>query len=161
MNRLPARVLALTAIVSAGCVRRAGEAPRDARTGNTSGPIPLAQVRERGIMGRLGVPMGTIVEVTGEVVENRSFAKGEATEPFFLRVDTVDGTKLEHPQLYPSSAMPLARKAGLLSVGDPFRCVGYEVGYYHGSPPGEFKYIPSRADFGFGFASKFIVLAVK
>jgi hypothetical protein len=45
-------------------------------------PISLHDVAERGINGRLGVRLGTIVEVAGQVVPNSSNSKAELDAPF-------------------------------------------------------------------------------
>jgi hypothetical protein len=102
--------------------------------------------------------MGTIVDVAGVVVENKSNAKADLSEPFFLRIDTVDGRKLDAPQLYSSSAMQLVRDVPALKVGDSFKCVGYETGGFRGSPEGEFKYVKPYATQGFFFHVEFVVL---
>jgi hypothetical protein len=102
--------------------------------------------------------MGTILQVTGVVVENKSNAKADESEPFFLRVDTVDGRKLDAPQLFSPSAMQLVRDVPSLKVGDAFKCVGYERGGFRGSPDGEFKYVQPYATQGFFFHIEFVVL---
>jgi hypothetical protein len=125
---------------------------------SAASPIPLKDLHARGLAGRLGPPLGTIVEVSGEVVPNPSKGKADVSEPFFLRVDAVDGRKLQHPQSYPSRYLRLNREVPRLKVGDRFQCVGYESGGYIGIVDGEFDYVPAYAAQGFHFAVEFVVL---
>jgi hypothetical protein len=98
------------------------------------------------------------LEITGVVVENNSDAKADVSEPFFLRVDTVNGRELEVPQLFSSSNLQLVRKVPALKVGDRFKCAGYERGSFVGSPDGAFKYVEPYATQGFFFELEFVVL---
>ncbi len=113
-------------------------------------PIPLAEVRERGIQGRLGVPLGTIVHLKGEAVANRSQAKVHASVPFFLKITRVDDRSLEAPILFPHypSRMTVGQS---LTLGDHFHIVAYESGGYTGAPDGLFKYTRSFATTGYFF----------
>lgn len=135
----------------------AGEA-KDPPPAEPETPVTLEDIHERGIAGTLGPPLGTILEVSGEVVANDSRSKADALEPFFLRIDEVDGRRLEAPQMFSSKDMPLIRKAPDLKVGDTFRCIGYETGAFSGSPDGEFKYVQPYATHRFHFAVRFVVL---
>jgi hypothetical protein len=137
------------------CVLLRGD---EAASSSPSAPIPLREVRERGVAGRLGPRLGTIVEVTGTVVENESNAKADVSEPFFLRIEQVNGKPLQTPQLFSSSAMQLIRNIPSLQVGDQFTCVGYERGEFRGSPDGEFEYAQPYATQGFFFWIEFVVL---
>ena len=105
--------------------------------------------------------MGTIVEVAGVVVENKSNTKADVSEPFFLCIDTVDGRPLQPRALFSSSEMQLIRHKPSLKVGDRFHCVGYERGEFRGSPPGEFDYVLPYASQGFSFHVDFTVLKAK
>jgi len=146
--------VASSAVIAGACLLSRGDGP----SASQPSPIPLSELRERGVAGRLGLRMGTIVEVTGVVVENKSNAKADVSEPFFLRVDSVDGRKLDTPQLFSSSAMELIRRVPALKVGDSFKCIGYERGGFQGSPDGEFKYVGPYATQGFYFHVEFVVL---
>jgi hypothetical protein len=122
-------------------------------------PIPLNDVHDRGIEGTLGPRLGTIVEVSGRVVKNESDAKADASEPFFLRIDAVDGKNLDRSRVFAASSMRLRDEIPDLAVGDRFRCVGYETGHYGGLVDGEGDYVPLRADVvGFHFDVSFVVL---
>lgn len=121
-------------------------------------PISLTEVRERGIAGRLGPALGTVIKVEGAVVVDDSRAKSDEEEPFFLRVELVNGRPLETPQLYAAGAMPLARDVPGLKIGDRFRCAGYETGDFRGAADGEFDYVESYATQPFHFEPRFQVL---
>ena len=154
--RLQALVLAAAIVTVTAAAVLSRDEPQRRR--KPAAPIPLKELHDRGVAGRLGPKMGTIVEVTGVVVENTSKAKADTSEPFFLRIDSVDGRKLESSELFSSSAMELLREVPALKVGDRFKCVGYERGGFRGSPDGEFEYVPARATQGFFFHVEFIVL---
>ena len=101
------------------------------------------------------------MEVSGDIVPNTSRAKADGGEPFFLRINEVDGRKLETPQLFSSAAMPLIHKVRGLKVGGSFRCIGYESGAFQGSPGDVLKYVETYATQGFHFAVHFVVVMVK
>lgn len=119
---------------------------RDAPKAKREPPVPLKEIQERGIEGRLGPRLGTIVEVSGKIVPNASRAKADVGEPFFLRIEEVDGRGLAKPCEYSATDMPLHREISGLKVGDSFRCVGYESGRFEGWPmanPSTWKCAPA------------------
>jgi hypothetical protein len=128
------------------------------QTATTPGPIPLAEISNRGVQGMLGRPLGTIVNVSGEVVANDSRAKEDADQPFFLRIDQVDGKKLAKPVRYPFRLANQWVKMPVPKIGQRFEYAGYETGAFQGSPDGEFKYVPAYTSVGFSFVSEFRVL---
>ena|SRR5579884_3160111 len=123
--------------------------------------LRLKEVRERGIEGTLGRPLGTVVEVSGSVVANTSRQKADAGEPFFLRIVEMDGRELATPISFSSTDMPLVDEAPELKVGDRFRCVGYESGTFRGTPADVFKHTEPSATLPFHFAVHFVVVKVK
>lgn len=85
-------------------------------------------------------------------------------EPFFLRIDEVDGSKLATPCEYASTAMPLRREVPGLKVGGRFRCIGYESGRFQGLANDPSKYLEKSeisAGQPFHLALQFEVLKVK
>lgn len=126
-----------------------------------AGPISLQEIAARGVAGRLGPRLGTIMEITGAVVANASRAKAEADLPFVWRVDGVDGHPLKEALLFPVMSAGTGVTLAAPAVGDSFHVVGYETGGFGGAPDGEFKYVPAYPTTGFGFATRFVVLAVK
>jgi hypothetical protein len=123
----------------------------------TSQPVSLDEVRERGVIGQLGVPLGTMVEVTGTVVPNNSRRKADGGEPFFLQIYAVDGKPLTKPVEYAFRE----RLPGYVTspkVGESFDLRGYETGGYDGVP---LHYSAPWQDTGFYFTTKFLVLPTK
>lgn len=153
MQRTFIRVVSLTLIVGACALSRGQLKPL-----TRPAPISLPELHDRGVLGRLGRPLGTVVEVSGTVVVNDARAKGHDDEPFLLQVETVDGHKLVEPQAFFSSDMPLIRERPSLKVGDAFKCAGYERGGYQGSPEGESRYVPPYAARAFSFVVDFVVV---
>jgi len=120
-------------------------------------PLTLREIQARGIEGRLGLKLGTVLQVAGEVVPNTSRKKAEAGDPFFLRITTVNGTPLKQPVEYRFLSHPLAN-VPQPKIGDTFRFAGYETGAYTGSPDHEFDYIPAYQTTGFAFNTEFLIL---
>ena len=157
---MPPRTLAIVGFVVLICVALLAIGGGSAPTTQPQSPISLKDVYARGIEGRLGMRLGTIAEISGDVVPNTSKAKADDDEPFFLKITAVDGKPLAEPVLYPfikqNSGINVAPK-----IGDKFRFVGFETGRFDGSPDGELKYVPAYATTGFGFHTRFVVLAAK
>jgi hypothetical protein len=126
-----------------------------------AGPIPLDEVHARGIEGKLGLRLGTVIEVSGEVITNSSQAKMNMDQPFFLRIDRVGDKALAQPAIFRARDMDLQEARPELKIGDHFHCAGYETGSFHGSPNGEFKYVKPYATVGYGFGTQFIILSPK
>ena len=136
------------AVLLAGCAGRTapgGGPPADA----PAGPIPLADVQARGIAGQLGVPLGKIVRIAGVVVDGGTLPDKASQSRTFVRVDVVDGRRLDTPVLVELSidnrANDPVRKP---SHDQPVRLVGWETGGYTGAVEGEFDHVPSYASTG-------------
>ena len=152
--------------IAAVCVLSRGQGAPASQPGSQpsstpASPIPLSELRDRGIAGRLGPKLGTMCQVTGVVVQNKSNAKADVSEPFFLQINTIDGKKLEIPRLFSSSTMQLKRRVAGLKVGDTFDCIGYETGSYTGAPDGLFDHVESFATQGYFFEVNFVVVKVR
>jgi hypothetical protein len=133
-------------------------APDDKRVPSTEpvSPISLDELCARGVAGRLGVPLGTFVTVSGVVIPNTSLAKASVSEPFILRVERVAGRHLDPPVEYFSSSFPLSNEATALKIGDRFECRGYETGGFNGwvDDPQD-QSAPRVAHSGYGFGVEF------
>src|SRR5579862_3383156 len=58
---------------------------------SVSRDISVAEIRDHGVIGLLGKPLGTMVTVTGVAVPNRSRRKVDVSEALFLKITAVDG----------------------------------------------------------------------
>jgi hypothetical protein len=129
--------------------RAATPAPTSAR------PIRLVDLRENGVVGLLGRPLGTMVTVSGVAMANDQHRKGDDGEPMFLRITSVDGARLPRPVDF------AFRKAhDVVDVPEPmdgkrFTYRGFETGRFEGVP---LDYGAPWQTRGFSFASEFLVL---
>ena len=111
-------------------------------------PITLGELNSRGVVGMLGVPLGKIVEVTGVVVENRlKSMKSYVSEPYFIRIESVDRKRLDRPVEFPARDVSpfIAKEVVDRRVGDRYRCFGYETGGFEGPPSRLFDFVPAFA----------------
>ena len=95
-------------------------------------PIPIDEVRKRGVLGALGHPLGTIVTVEGEAFDgDETKWKWDATKTL-LRVKTVDGTELKKEAVFHFHSEDAEKP----KFGAKFKYTGYETGGYHGTVAG-------------------------
>lgn len=121
-------------------------------------PITLDEVYARGIQGPLGFRLGTVLSVSGRIIANSSLAKADVSEPFFVRVESVNGKRLDSPVDYPARDFQLVDQVKPLKIGDEFSCTGFETGRYNDfvdNPSG-----PAFAHPGYGFVVYFHVFSV-
>lgn len=147
--------IAASAAVSIGCVSSEGQTTQPDR------PMSLHEISQRGIEGLLGIRLGTIVTIEGEVVANQSRSKMDSVEPFFLRIDSIDGRPLTAPVQYRFTPSNMLRSIKRPKVGDKFRYVGYETGEFVGSPKDEAEYLGELATTDFLFRTRFEIIADK
>ncbi len=121
--------------------------------------VTLSQINNSGVMGSLGVRLGTIVTVEGVIVKNDSQQKADSGEPFFLSIEKVNGALLKRPVKYPFRTANQWVKLEEPKVGYKFKYIGYETGGFAGSPEGEFKYVPPYQATGYYFDTSFLVLS--
>jgi len=124
-------------------------------------PVPLQDMLQRGIAGRLGARLGTIIEVEGQVVANTPPSKADDGIPYLLSITSVDGHALPEAVWYAFIRDNQWVKAKDPKIGDKFHYVGYESGAFIGSPPAESAYMPLVQTMGWGFQTKFYVVAAK
>ncbi len=154
-----ARVLAVGVItVSLGAITLYAD-DGDGNAQTASGPVPLQVIHDRGIRGQLGVRLGTLVEVEGEVIPNQQKVKDLAHIDSYLKISKVDGHLLEEPVQFVFQTANQWAEVSEPPVGERFHFVGYESGFYRGAVEGEFEYVQPYATYGFGFESCFFVLA--
>lgn len=156
MHKFSLVVVALVALVMlSSAIAEPGDGATRAK------PIPLSELQQRGVVGRLGLPLGTICHLEAKVTANVSKAKVHSAEDYFLQFTTVDGRPLEPGVLFAQSEVTLPRDATPLKIGDTARWVAYETGGYHGSPSGEFDYVQPYATQRFRFSTTVSVVKVE
>lgn len=149
-------------------------------------PITLKELNRRNVVGSLGLPLGTAVEIEAEVVSGRSMRRKGYDSLYLLKVLSVDGKELSTSPLMQFSSPGFAgvelanhtfalyelkhgTKAKSLNstqiaelekgyVGKEVRLVVYEVGSFHGIPDQLPEDVPAWADFGFHFSTSLTVL---
>ncbi len=150
-------------------------------------PITLEELDRRTVIGKLGLPLGTVVEIDAEITAGSELRLKGYQSLYLLNVTHVDGKKLNAPPLLRFSIprfasvklanhtfslyeMKHGTKARSLDssqiaelekdyVGRSVRLVVYEVGSFHGAPNDLPKDVPEWADFGFHFSTSLIALA--
>lgn len=149
-RRYLGRFCAIVASCSFGACVLAGET-------EYSGGIPYSEIKKRGVLGRLGVPLGKVVEI--EVVyvapppqKGMEFAR-------FVQVKTVQGVALPHDVLMEIRSSYYGAELG--KVGDTARLIVFESGAFRGTPSDALKHTPPVADSNFGFYLFLQCVAVK
>jgi hypothetical protein len=149
--------------------------------------ISVADLNSRPVVGELGVPLGTVVEVEATVVAGRELRVKGLSSLYLLEVTHVNGRSLTEPQMMEFAVPPwisaslandnldlhemkTGQKAGSLDgdaieelergyVGKRVRVAVYEVGRFTGIPRNLPDDVPVWADVGFWFRSSLIVVA--
>jgi hypothetical protein len=156
----PKRVLILVGLICGMVSLAESLRTPTAIAAESKSPIPLQEVLDRGVEGKLGLRLGTVVQVSGEVVANTSTAKADAGVPFFLKITTVNGKSLRVPVLYAfakqNPSMTLAPQ-----IGDKFSYIGFETGKFQGSPDKESEFVPEYSRTEYGFVTSFVVVATR
>ena len=152
-------------------------------------PLTIADLNERQVIGQLGVPLGTVVEIKATVVAGDDLRRKQYQGAYLLRVTDVDGRLLESPPVMTFfvpgfSGVKLARnnfelheiktgaKVGSLNqeqveklqqgyVGKEMRLVVYEIGQFTGMPKELPNDVLSWQDVGFGFRTLLNILEVR
>ena len=166
----------------------AEEQPQPATEDRTDAePLTIADLNERQVIGQLGVPLGTVVEIKATVVAGDDLRKKLYQGAYLLRVTEVDGRGLESLPVMTFfvpgfSSVKLARndfelhkmktgkKVSSLNqeqietlqqgyVGQQMRLVVYEIGRFAGIPKQLPNDVMSWADVGYGFSTSLYVLA--
>ena len=149
--------------------------------------LTVAELNHRAVIGKLGVPLGKVVELQGAVVREQNNGRKGQGEGYLLRISHVGNKPLEairqlrfsvpkfaqpnlaaNPQMLYElrngrKAPPLSRpeiealEAGYL--GQPVRLVAYEVGRFFGIPAQLPEDVPVWAEVGFHFSTSLVVLA--
>ena len=158
MRRIGLAFLLLVAGVLVGVSLRpnlAADPPKEKEEEKKEKPIPIDEVRKRGILGDLGHPLGTIVRVEGEVIAwEGKYGKASESETL-LHMETVNGTKLEQGVIF----FYRGAEADKPKVGDKLKYIGYETGRFEGLVKGnELHRGDLVAGVAFGFVRRFDIL---
>lgn len=149
-------------------------------------PITLEELNRRNVVGNLGLPLGTTVEIEAEVVSGRSLQRKGYESLYLLKVMHVDGKELTTPAVMEFSSKLAAielpnntfalyeakhgtkvnsldssqiRDLEIGFIGKRVRLVVYEVGSFDGIPNPLPPDVPLWADWGFQFSTSLIVLS--
>ena len=117
--------------------------------------VSLAELENRGVMGRFGEPLGTVVLAQGRVA-----AEAGTSGPLFLQVERINDRPLEEPILYPFD-FESSEDFPSYEVGDAFALFGYETGRYTGEPAASWDRVETFATTGYGFETSFRPLAAE
>ena len=118
-----------------------------ATAAGTRGAISYRALSPAGVRGALGLPLGSVVTLTGTVLSDDVRRMRADLGKTLLRVEKVSGKPLPNPVIVELRCASQARYL----AGKAFEIVGYESGAFSGLPAEVFKYIPQRATTGFGF----------
>jgi hypothetical protein len=148
--------------------------------------ITLDELNTRQVVGALGKPLGTVVEIEAKVIAGSELRMKAYDGEYLLKVSHVDGKKLEEPVVLRFatgfSVVKLAndhfslyelkhyKKAKSLTssqidelekdyVGKSVRLAVYEVGSFFGIPKGLPKDVITWAEPGFHFETSLVILA--
>ncbi len=152
-------------------------------------PIHVDELNERPVIGKLGVPLGTVTEIKAQIVAGDELRMKAYQGIYLLKVTHVAGVKLNKPPLLRFSVSPFVdvsvasdhfdlyemkngKKAGSLEseqikelekgyVGKTVRLVVCEYGSFHGQPDKLPKDYPTLPDVGFHFSTSLDVVGEK
>jgi hypothetical protein len=130
-------ILALSATAAGLVVFAWAKPPTPAKPPVDAKPISVESFSEQLPVGYLGVPLGTVVRVTGEAFDG-STTKAKAEEgKTLLRIVTVNGKELAEPVVFEFRRAPASVKQP--SPGDKFDYYVHEYGEFDGpvTPPKE------------------------
>ena len=130
-------ILALSATAAGLAVFAWAQPPTPAKPPVDAKPISVASFSEQLPVGYLGVPLGTVVRVTGEAFDgNTTQAKADAGKTL-LRIVTVNGKELAKPVVFAFLRAPDSVKKP--APGEKFDYYVHEYGEFEGlvTPPKE------------------------
>lgn len=180
---MPVKIYAIISVLFvavAGCTQAHNQADP-----TTQGSLPA--VSKRPMIGELGVPLGTVVEIHATIVAGSETRMKQYQSSYLLRVSEVDGRPLPQLQLMEFSVPRFASaklanddfdlyelktgmKTGSLEsaqievlqkgyAGKAVRLVVYETGGYSGIPANLPSDVMAWQDHSFGFSTSLVVLA--
>jgi hypothetical protein len=157
---MPRRIVVAFVLLAVGVVigvtlrpNIAADPPKDEKKEK---PIPIEEVRKRGVLGELGHPLGTIVRIEGlaEVGEPKD---GKAADgKTLLRVQSVNAQKLTEKVTFFFDGVEADNPKG----GAKFKYIGYETGEFDGQVRGNDLYTPTLLGgvSSYGFVRRFWIV---
>jgi hypothetical protein len=145
-------ILALSATATGLAVFAGAQPPTTAKAPVDVKPISVASFWEQLPVGYLGVPLGTVVRVTGEAFDGSTTRCKADQGKTFLRILTVNGKELGQPVAFEFLRAPFSvKKPG---PGDKFDYYVHEYGEFDGlvTPPKELGIdtpLPQCSGFGY------------
>jgi hypothetical protein len=132
--------------------------PAGLLTGREASPKPptVEQLEKAGIVGRLGLPLGQVAEMEGEIVSPESSGAKEDEGLLLMKVTSIIGKLQPHPQLL-RFTLPGGEKP---PAGTKMKFRGYETGGFKGLPENWPDDVPRQAGVAFQFESHLVILAV-
>lgn len=149
-------------------------------------PLGLAEIQQKGVEGRLGVPLGNVVEIKGTIVSGRATRRKALSSLYLLDVTEIEGKKLDNAIRLKFSVPPIANakiasthfglyelkngeRPKILSsdklaelekgyVGSEFKLAVYESGGFSGIPNNLPEDFPAWQGTNFHFSTQMIVL---
>ncbi|MEE3718915.1 hypothetical protein V2H45_19405 [Tumidithrix elongata RA019] len=107
-------------------------------------------------IGALGVPLGTIVTISGSVSQNLQGSKSDRLD-LALTVEQVNDRPLPKPIIIPFQVFMTAQISQPV-LARKFRYVGYETGGFTGIPSEAFQFVPAVTSTGHVFRTNFQIL---
>ena len=158
-----------------------------AQTETKQKPVTTAELNQRSLVGKLGIPLGTATEIEAEIVSWRSLRFKKYQSAYLLKITHVAGRKIDKSitvefNIPGFASVELAndtfslyelrngKKTGKLDssqiddlengyVGKSVRLVVYESGGFSGRPNNLPKDVPLWQDTGFHFSTYLYVVA--
>jgi hypothetical protein len=143
-------ILALSATAAGLAVFAWAQTPTPAKPPIDAKPISVESLEKQLPVGHLGVPLGTVVRVTGEAFDGDTTKMKAYSGETLLRVATVNGKELAQPVVFEFERAPDSVKKP--APGDKFDYYVHEYGEFDGlvTTPKELN-IPMMAGRVFGY----------
>lgn len=120
-----------------------------------SDALRIEELNAPGVMGRLGIPLGIVVMVDADIVEESQMEVKSLDGVLALSVVRVDDKELPSPVVIRFSWLATVEAKKLAGR---VRLVGYETGAFVGIPSTSFVFVPAVTSQDFHFESSFVVL---
>lgn len=138
-------------------------------TNSDQGPILIDEINSRGVLGRLGHPLGTVLTVEGVVFCGDAVPNKNHEGRIWLDVQTVDGQSLDETERFQFDLKEFAPHGIDIddddlppimteSHGDGFKCLVFETGGFTGGPRDGIIDVPIQAGRFWRFESQLVVI---